>query len=43
MAKISVIIPDEMKAAMERAAAAEDRNISWIVRKAIEEYLEERK
>ncbi len=43
MAKISVIISDEMKAEVERVAAAQERNISWIVRKAVERYLEETK
>lgn len=41
MAKISVIIPDEMKAEVEKIAAAQERNISWVIRKAVEQYLEE--
>ena len=39
MAKICVILPDEMKEEIDRIAKKQDRNLSWIVRKAIEEYL----
>ena len=39
MAKICVILPDEMKEEVDRIAKKQDRNLSWIVRKAIEEYL----
>ena len=39
MAKICVILPDEMKEEIDRIAKEQDRNLSWIVRKAIEEYL----
>lgn len=37
---ISVVIPDEMRQELDKQAAALERNISWVVRKAIEEYLE---
>lgn len=43
MAKISVIVSEEVKRALEERASAEDRNISWIIRKAAERYLEETK
>jgi predicted transcriptional regulator len=39
MAKICVNLPDDDKEAIEKLAAADERNISWIVRKAIQEYL----
>lgn len=39
MAKICVILPDEMKEEVDKVAKEQDRNLSWIVRKAIEEYL----
>ena len=39
MAKICVILPDEMKEEIDKVAKEQDRNLSWIVRKAIEEYL----
>lgn len=40
MAKITVIIPDEMKEKIEQIATQEERNISWVVRKSIQEYLD---
>lgn len=40
MARITVIIPDEMKEAIDKKAELEDRNLSWVVRKAIQEYLD---
>ena len=39
MAKICVILPDDMKEDIDRVAKEQDRNLSWVVRKAIEEYL----
>ena len=39
MAKLSINLPDEMKQAIKMAADKEDRDMSWIVKKAIEEYL----
>lgn len=43
MAKISVNISDELKQDIILAAKKEDRDMSWIIRKAIEEYLKEKK
>jgi metal-responsive CopG/Arc/MetJ family transcriptional regulator len=40
---ISVIISAEMVAALEEKMKKEERNMSWIVRKAIQEYLENHK
>lgn len=40
MAKITVIIPDEMKQGLDDIAIKEERNLSWVVRKAIQEYLD---
>lgn len=39
MAKICVILPDEMKEEIDKVAKEQERNLSWVVRKAIEEYL----
>ena len=39
MAKICVILPDETKEEIEKIAKEQERNLSWVVRKAIEEYL----
>ena len=39
MARINIIVPDELRQEVEKVAAEQDRNISWVVRKAIEEYL----
>ena len=43
MARISIVIPDEDKKAIEEIAARQDRNMSWIVRAAIQEYIEKNK
>ena len=43
MAKISVNISDELKQEIILAKKKEDRDMSWIIRKAIEEYLKEEK
>ena len=40
MAKITINLPDEDKEAIEKIAAADERNISYVVRKAIKEYLD---
>lgn len=43
MAKtIGVIIPDDMREKLEEICKEEDRNISWVVRKAIAEYIANR-
>lgn len=39
MAKMSINLPDEMKEAIKVAAKKEDRDMSWIVKKAIEQYI----
>lgn len=39
MARINIIVSDELRQEIEKVAAEQDRNISWVVRKAIEEYL----
>lgn len=40
MARITIIIPDETKGKLEQIARDEERNLSYIVRKAIQEYLD---
>ena len=39
MARISVIIPDDMKEQIDKVAAEQERNLSWVVRKALEDYI----
>lgn len=39
MPNINVIVSDDLKNRIERFAAEQERNKSWIVRKALEEYL----
>lgn len=39
MAKICVIIPDDMKEQIEKVAAEQERNLSWVVRKSLENYI----
>ena len=39
MAKICVIIPDDMKEKIDKVAENQERNLSWVVRKAIENYI----
>ena len=39
MAQITVRIPDEYKEFLDKKAVEEDRNLSWLVRKAIENYI----
>lgn len=36
---VSTTIPEEMRIKLENLAAQEDRKLSWIIRKAVEEYL----
>lgn len=40
MIKISLNLPEEMKEDLDWLAAEEERPMSWIIRKAIQEYLE---
>jgi predicted transcriptional regulator len=39
MAKISIILPDEDKNLIEKIAKSQERNLSWVVRKAIQDYI----
>lgn len=39
MARINIIVSEVLRQEIEKVAAEQDRNISWVVRKAIEEYL----
>lgn len=41
MAQLNVRIPDEMKEALQKRALEDERDVSFIVRKAISFYLEE--
>ena len=43
MVKLNVMIPEEDKIELERIAQEEERNISWVTRKAIQEYIENHK
>lgn len=43
MAKITVIISDELKSAIEEEAAEEERNLSWVIRKALQEHFDSQK
>lgn len=43
MIKLNVLIPEEDKIALEKIAQEEERNLSWVTRKAIQEYLEKHK
>ena len=43
MVRITVMLPEEHKSAMEEIAQREDRNLSWVARKAIQEYIEKHK
>ena len=40
MAQINVRIPDEDRDKLEQIAQEQDRNISWLVRKAIQLYIQ---
>ena len=37
---INVVVPVELRKALEEIAAREERTLSWIVRKALQEYIE---
>lgn len=37
---ISVIVSEEMRADLDRIAVQEERNLSWIVRKALQNYID---
>ena len=39
---ISVVISVEMRNKLEAIAAEEERNLSWIVRKAIQDYIDKK-
>ena len=43
MVKLNVMIPEADKVELERIAQEEERNISWVTRKAIQEYIERHK
>ena len=43
MVKLNVMIPEADKAELERIAQEEERNISWVTRKAIQEYIKNHK
>lgn len=43
MAKISLNVSDELKQEIIEKAKELDRDMSWVIRKAIEEYLKEDK
>ena len=40
MIRITVMLPEEHKDILEKIAKEEDRNLSWMVRKAVQEYIE---
>ena len=39
---ISVILSDEMRAELDKIAAEEERNLSWVVRKALQQFIDGR-
>ncbi len=41
MAQFSIRIPDEMKEELEKIASKNERSLSFIVKKAIEQYLKQ--
>ena len=43
MIKLNAMVPEEDKIALEKIAQEEERNLSWVVRKAIQEYIENHK
>lgn len=43
MIRINALIPEEDKIVLEKIAQEEERNLSWVVRKAIQEYIENHK
>lgn len=40
MVRITILLPEENKEALEQIAQEEERNLSWVVRKAIQQYLD---
>ena len=42
MTRITILIPEDDKEELEAIAEDEERNLSWVVRKAIQFYLESR-
>lgn len=40
MVRITIMLPEENKEALEQIAQEEERNLSWVVRKAIQQYLD---
>jgi len=42
MVRITILIPEEDKEKLDAIAAEEERNLSWVVRKAIQQYLEDK-
>lgn len=38
--KICVIIPQEMKDDLDQICKNEERNLSWVIRRAIQDYIE---
>mgnify|MGYP003294226184 CR=1 FL=1 len=40
MAKISIIIPDEIKEKLDKEAMENDVKLSWVVRKALRQYVQ---
>ena len=43
MIRINALIPEEDKIELEKIAQKEERNLSWTIRKAIQEYIENHK
>lgn len=43
MVRINALIPEEDRVVLEKIAQEEERNLSWVVRKAIQEYIENHK
>lgn len=43
MIRINALIPEEDKIELEKIAQKEERNLSWTIRKAIQEYIESHK
>jgi predicted transcriptional regulator len=39
---INVVVPIELRQDLEKIAAAEERTLSWIVRKALQEFVEKK-
>jgi len=43
MVRINALIPEEDKIVLEKIAQEKERNLSWVVRKDIKEYIEGQK